>query len=253
MLQYLIKWLGYPDSDNTWEPAHQIHAPEMIKAYHQQTPLSAIKTLTATGERRCPTPPSKPSVPPSNSLSETSSNTLTPQLPWTPPLSTPPNLGTTPPKRPSTNPLIAYALQKGLTKTTTYSTVASAKTSTAPYTTRTCPITPSRWRPSPLLAPQNLSTFDPFPNDPSPCPSRPSQHWSPSPWPTATKKPSKTSPKASSPPSRSTPKKSARPTMPKTPASTNWSKHWEASSPSSLHQMATSVTYPPTPASGTRQ
>jgi hypothetical protein len=35
MLQYLIKWLSYPDSDNTWEPAHQIHAPEMIKAYHQ--------------------------------------------------------------------------------------------------------------------------------------------------------------------------------------------------------------------------
>ena len=26
-LQYLIKWIGYPEADNTWEPAEQIHAP----------------------------------------------------------------------------------------------------------------------------------------------------------------------------------------------------------------------------------
>jgi hypothetical protein len=30
-LQYLIKWKGYPESDNTWENANQIHAPELIK------------------------------------------------------------------------------------------------------------------------------------------------------------------------------------------------------------------------------
>jgi len=34
MLQYLIKWKGYPHSDNTWEPASQVHAPELTKAYH---------------------------------------------------------------------------------------------------------------------------------------------------------------------------------------------------------------------------
>src|SRR6266705_3201041 len=33
-LQYLIKWKGYPESDNTWEPADQVHAPELVKAYH---------------------------------------------------------------------------------------------------------------------------------------------------------------------------------------------------------------------------
>ena len=33
-LQYLIKWLNYPEADNTWEPADQIHAPELVKAYH---------------------------------------------------------------------------------------------------------------------------------------------------------------------------------------------------------------------------
>jgi hypothetical protein len=32
-LQYLVKWMGYPDSDNTWEPATQIHAPDLIKQY----------------------------------------------------------------------------------------------------------------------------------------------------------------------------------------------------------------------------
>src|SRR5712675_976744 len=238
-LQYLIKWLGYPDSDNTWEPAHQIHAPEMIKAYHQQTPLSAIKTLAATEKIQCLTPPSKPSTLPSNSLKGTSFNTLTPQPLGTPQPSTPLAPGTTPPKIPSLDAAIAYALQSALTKTMTCSTTASAKTLTAPRTTRACPTTPSRWRPNPPLTLQDPSTSDPFQNTPSPCLSRPSQRSSPSPWPTAMKKPSKASPKASSPPSKNTPKKSTRPTMPKMPASANWSRRWEASSPSSSHPMAT--------------
>ena len=33
-LQYLIKWKGYPEANNTWEPADQVHALELIKAYH---------------------------------------------------------------------------------------------------------------------------------------------------------------------------------------------------------------------------
>src|SRR6266404_4917008 len=32
-LQYLIKWKGYPESDNTWESADQVHAPDLIKHY----------------------------------------------------------------------------------------------------------------------------------------------------------------------------------------------------------------------------
>jgi hypothetical protein len=32
-LQYLVKWLGYPNSDNMWEPATQIHALDLIKQY----------------------------------------------------------------------------------------------------------------------------------------------------------------------------------------------------------------------------
>ena len=42
-LQYLIKWKGYPKSDNTWELADQVHTPELIKLYHQHSPLESIK------------------------------------------------------------------------------------------------------------------------------------------------------------------------------------------------------------------
>jgi hypothetical protein len=51
-LQYLVKWEGYPDSDNTWEPATQIHAPNLIKHYQKQHRLS-IKTLRTMVETRC--------------------------------------------------------------------------------------------------------------------------------------------------------------------------------------------------------
>jgi hypothetical protein len=51
-LQYLVKWLGYPDSDNTWEPVSQVHAPDLIKQYQHQHCLS-IKTLQAMIGARC--------------------------------------------------------------------------------------------------------------------------------------------------------------------------------------------------------
>jgi len=43
-LQYLIHWKGYPDSDDTWEPAADTHAPDLVRAYHKGTPLESIKT-----------------------------------------------------------------------------------------------------------------------------------------------------------------------------------------------------------------
>jgi hypothetical protein len=43
-LQYLVKWHSYPDSDNTWKPATQVHASDLIKEYQRQHRLS-IKTL----------------------------------------------------------------------------------------------------------------------------------------------------------------------------------------------------------------
>jgi hypothetical protein len=51
-LQYLVKWVGYSNSDNTWEPANQVHAPDLIKHYQRQHQLS-IKTLQMMVETRC--------------------------------------------------------------------------------------------------------------------------------------------------------------------------------------------------------
>src|SRR5258708_3641083 len=45
-LQYLVRWIGYPEADNTWEPADQVHAPQLIKAYHRQHPLTDKKRPT---------------------------------------------------------------------------------------------------------------------------------------------------------------------------------------------------------------
>ncbi len=47
-LQYLIKWKGYPEADNTWEPADQIHAPQLVKAYHRQSPLEDKRERAST-------------------------------------------------------------------------------------------------------------------------------------------------------------------------------------------------------------
>src|SRR5258708_9805851 len=59
-LQYLVKWIGYPEADNTWEPADQVHAPQLIKAYHRWYPLedkrgqasasSIIRILSSTSQ-----------------------------------------------------------------------------------------------------------------------------------------------------------------------------------------------------------
>jgi hypothetical protein len=42
-LQYLIKWKGYPESDNTLENADQIHTPILVKLYHRTNAQKAIK------------------------------------------------------------------------------------------------------------------------------------------------------------------------------------------------------------------
>jgi len=42
-LQYLIHWKGYPDSNDTWEPAADTHALDLVKSYHKGTPLDIIK------------------------------------------------------------------------------------------------------------------------------------------------------------------------------------------------------------------
>jgi len=48
-LQYLVKWMGYPHSDNTWEPAENVHAPDLIKDYQRQR-SKPLKRRSATAK-----------------------------------------------------------------------------------------------------------------------------------------------------------------------------------------------------------
>jgi hypothetical protein len=68
-LQYLIKWKGYPESDNTWEPLDQVHAPELIREYHRHFPLkdkrARARLIAAILRTGCPSsqnPHSNPSL-----------------------------------------------------------------------------------------------------------------------------------------------------------------------------------------------
>ena len=72
-LQYLIKWKGYPESDNTWEPASQVHAPDLIKSYQKSNALEIrsyllqsaqkdIKTTTARHKKTNPRSDESPLV-----------------------------------------------------------------------------------------------------------------------------------------------------------------------------------------------
>jgi len=45
--QYLIKWKGYPDSDNEWVDARDVHAPEVIREFKKQN--SAAETHIRKG------------------------------------------------------------------------------------------------------------------------------------------------------------------------------------------------------------
>lgn len=37
-VRYLIKWQGYPHSENTWEPKRNLSCPEKLEAFHRQNP-----------------------------------------------------------------------------------------------------------------------------------------------------------------------------------------------------------------------
>jgi hypothetical protein len=51
--QYLIKWKGYADAHNSWEPAENVNAPELVKEFHQQTGVSArLRVLEGGGQRK---------------------------------------------------------------------------------------------------------------------------------------------------------------------------------------------------------
>jgi Chromo (CHRromatin Organisation MOdifier) domain len=50
-LQYLIKWKGYPESNNTWEPTSHLHVPQLIKEYQKHIGGSSIKVILGQHSR----------------------------------------------------------------------------------------------------------------------------------------------------------------------------------------------------------
>ena len=50
-LQFLIRWKGYAPSDDTWEPADSVHAPDLVKEYKQRTPGFRINSNPNSSSR----------------------------------------------------------------------------------------------------------------------------------------------------------------------------------------------------------
>ena len=59
-LQYLIKWKRYSESDNTWKPLNQVHAPKLIREYHMHFLLedkrAKARLIAAILQTECPSP-----------------------------------------------------------------------------------------------------------------------------------------------------------------------------------------------------
>jgi len=72
-LQYLVKWVGYPHSDNMWEPTVNVHAPDLIRDYQRQKSKTLKSRVLIT---------QKPSPPWSNSTNQAqlSSTSLIPGI-----------------------------------------------------------------------------------------------------------------------------------------------------------------------------
>jgi len=51
-LQYLLKWKGYPSSDNTWETVEDVHADKLLKDYHRRHPLEGLKRRAKQGTKK---------------------------------------------------------------------------------------------------------------------------------------------------------------------------------------------------------
>jgi Chromo (CHRromatin Organisation MOdifier) domain len=49
-LQYLLKWKGYPEADNTWELEDHLNAPDLLKQYNRCHSLDNIKSQVALAE-----------------------------------------------------------------------------------------------------------------------------------------------------------------------------------------------------------
>jgi len=61
--QYLIKWKGYPDSDNEWVDKKDVHAPDAIREFESRNPATRTHIRRGnTSEYRIPSSPTTSSL-----------------------------------------------------------------------------------------------------------------------------------------------------------------------------------------------
>jgi Chromo (CHRromatin Organisation MOdifier) domain len=53
-LQYLLKWKGYPEADNTWESEDQLNTPNLLKQYNRRHNLNSIKARVVLASTHSP-------------------------------------------------------------------------------------------------------------------------------------------------------------------------------------------------------
>jgi hypothetical protein len=51
-LHYYVRWKGYPSSENSWIPAHNVHAPDLVMEFHRLHPLAPNPDQAMTTPRR---------------------------------------------------------------------------------------------------------------------------------------------------------------------------------------------------------
>ena len=163
-MQYLIKWKGFPESDNEWVDPSHMHATDLVRAYHWKHPLESIKATTVSSRSslssstiaRCLTTPSTPPSNPPCLLGQ--------EVPF--PLSFPPNLAllspfnfgslpltphqspplTTPEGRssPRSKPLTPQSVPHWIRRSLTWSACLTTQATRALHSPRGPPLTSSR-------------------------------------------------------------------------------------------------------------
>ena len=65
-LQYLVRWAGYSQAHDSWEPADQVHAPELVDEFYQNNSTAARKIEIKVSSTPIISPSQMPYSPPAH-------------------------------------------------------------------------------------------------------------------------------------------------------------------------------------------